>query len=90
MIFCIHYFLCVHSIFNAKHQQLTAAIFYPIALALGAEALVSITRVEELLLLEERGDEEAHALAGSVKAVESKPIQNGNSNGLAHKHDQSN
>lgn len=34
--------------------QLTAAIFYPLALALGAEALVSITRVEDLLLKEER------------------------------------
>lgn len=34
--------------------QLTAEIFYPLALALGAEALVSITRVEELLLMEEK------------------------------------
>lgn len=37
--------------------QLTAAIFYPLALALGAEALVSITRVEDLLLKEERDND---------------------------------
>lgn len=47
--------------------------------------------MEELLLLEERGDEETRALPGSVNAIESKPVQNGNGNGVAHKssHDQS-
>ena len=34
--------------------QLTAAIFYPLALSFGAEALVSIKRVEDFLLHEER------------------------------------
>lgn len=33
---------------------MTAAIFYPLALSLGAEALVSIERVEEFLLMEEK------------------------------------
>lgn len=40
-------------------------------------------------MLEERGDEDAHALAGNVKAIDSKPIQNGNGNGVAHKNDES-
>lgn len=62
--------------------QLTAAIFYPLALALGAEALVSITRVEELLLMEERGDESSADKEGAIKAIEEKPLlANGNSNG---------
>lgn len=34
--------------------QLTAAIFYPLALLFGGEALVSIKRIEEFLLLAER------------------------------------
>ncbi|XP_001843089.2 probable multidrug resistance-associated protein lethal(2)03659 [Culex quinquefasciatus] len=34
--------------------QLTAAIFYPLAVSLGAEALVSIDRVQEFLVLEEQ------------------------------------
>ncbi|XP_050071787.1 ATP-binding cassette sub-family C member 4 [Anopheles maculipalpis] len=33
--------------------QLTAAIFYPLAVSLGAEALVSIDRIQEFLALEE-------------------------------------
>ncbi|XP_053671125.1 ATP-binding cassette sub-family C member 4-like [Anopheles nili] len=33
--------------------QLTAAIFYPLAVSLGAEALVSIERIEEFLALQE-------------------------------------
>lgn len=34
--------------------QLTAAIFYPLALSLCAEAFVSISRVQDLLMLEEQ------------------------------------
>lgn len=34
--------------------QLVAAIFYPLAMSFGAEALVSIKRVEEYLLLDEQ------------------------------------
>lgn len=41
---------------NNFSLQLTAAIFYPLALSLGAEALVSITRVEEYLLMEEKDE----------------------------------
>lgn len=38
--------------------QLNAAIFYPMALSLGAEALVSIRRVEEFLLKGEKSEAE--------------------------------
>lgn len=38
--------------------QLNAAIFYPLALALGAEALVSIQRIEEFLLKDEKNEAE--------------------------------
>ncbi|CRK89767.1 CLUMA_CG003444, isoform A [Clunio marinus] len=34
--------------------QLTAAIYYPLAVSLGAEALVSIQRIQEFLMLEEK------------------------------------
>lgn len=34
--------------------QLSAAIFYPLAVSLGAEALVSIQRVQTFLMMEER------------------------------------
>uniref|UniRef100_A0A182YM29 Uncharacterized protein n=1 Tax=Anopheles stephensi TaxID=30069 RepID=A0A182YM29_ANOST len=50
-------FCCHHSdlrerlFFNIL--QLTAAIFYPLAVSLGAEALVSIDRIQEFLALEE-------------------------------------
>lgn len=54
--------------------QLTAAIFYPLALALGAEALVSITRVEDLLLKEER-DNDPHALALKPNTTESEKTE---------------
>lgn len=37
---------------------MNAAIFYPMALALGAEALVSIRRIEEFLLKEEKNESE--------------------------------
>lgn len=33
--------------------QLTVVIFYPLALAFGGEALISITRIEDFLLLDE-------------------------------------
>lgn len=49
--------------------QLTAAIFYPLALALGAEALVSITRVEDLLLKEER-DNDPNGLPLKLNSME--------------------
>lgn len=56
--------------------QLTAAIFYPLALALGAEALVSITRVEDLLLKEERdNDSNGRVLKLNTKAVESEKTE---------------
>uniref|UniRef100_A0A182PE47 Uncharacterized protein n=1 Tax=Anopheles epiroticus TaxID=199890 RepID=A0A182PE47_9DIPT len=35
--------------------QLTAAIFYPLAVSFGAEALVSIDRIQEFLVLQEQG-----------------------------------
>lgn len=38
--------------------QLNAAIFYPMALAFGAEALVSIQRIEEFLLKGEKNEAE--------------------------------
>lgn len=38
--------------------QLNAAIFYPMALAFGAEALVSIQRIEEFLLKGEKNETE--------------------------------
>lgn len=38
--------------------QLNAAIFYPMALSLGAEALVSIRRIEEFLLKGEKSESE--------------------------------
>lgn len=40
------------------HLQLNAAIFYPMALAFGAEALVSIQRIEEFLLKGEKNETE--------------------------------
>lgn len=67
---------------NDLQSQLTAAIFYPIALALGAEALVSITRVEELLLLEERDGEEPN---DPIKSAEEKPLLKPNGNGAIPK-----
>ncbi|KAJ6635336.1 ATP-binding cassette sub-family C member 4 [Pseudolycoriella hygida] len=51
--------------------QLTAAIFYPLALSLGAEALVSITRVEEYLLMEEK-DESNVGLIRQPKPTDSR------------------
>lgn len=38
--------------------QLNAAILYPYALAFGAEALVSIKRIEEFLLKDEKSESE--------------------------------
>lgn len=38
--------------------QLNAAIFFPIALAMGAEALVSIQRIEEFLSKDEKNEAE--------------------------------
>lgn len=38
--------------------QLNAAILYPLALSLGAEALVSIRRIEEFLLKDEKNESE--------------------------------
>lgn len=38
---------------------MNAAIFYPLALALGAEALVSIQRIEEFLLKDEKNEAES-------------------------------
>lgn len=49
--------------------QLTAAIFYPLALALGAEALVSIGRVEEFLLMEERSSDSVEELLAAAAAA---------------------
>ncbi len=51
--------------------QLTAAIFYPLALSLGAEALVSIKRVEEYLLMEEK-DESNIGLIRQPKIMDSR------------------
>ncbi|KAL7032928.1 hypothetical protein ACKWTF_007429 [Chironomus riparius] len=47
--------------------QLTAAIFYPLAVSLGAEALVSIKRIQDFLSLEEQD-----VLANGFKSNESK------------------
>uniref|UniRef100_A0A182J5C3 Uncharacterized protein n=1 Tax=Anopheles atroparvus TaxID=41427 RepID=A0A182J5C3_ANOAO len=44
--------------------QLTAAIFYPLAVSLGAEALVSIDRIQEFLALEEHDPHTQSASAG--------------------------
>lgn len=38
--------------------QLNAAIFYPLAISFGAEALVSVERIEEFLLKSEKSDTE--------------------------------
>lgn len=49
------------------------AILYPLAVALGGEALVSIKRVEEFLLLEER---ETSVCGGLLNDADSVPIRN--------------
>lgn len=51
--------ICNQNYFFAfLHIQLNAAIFYPMALALGAEALVSIRRIEEFLQKDEKNETE--------------------------------
>lgn len=59
------YNLTTYNILYGLYFQLTAAIFYPLALALGGEGLVSINHVEELLLIEER----------SIRVQTDNPIQ---------------
>lgn len=61
--------------------QLTAAIFYPLALALGAEALVSIGRVEEFLLMEERSSDSADDVAAAAAAAVSAAAHAGDDDG---------
>lgn len=52
--------------------QLTAAIFYPLAVSLGAEALVSIDRIQEFLGLEEQ-DKRMVGLQKNVELIKVSP-----------------
>jgi ATP-binding cassette, subfamily C (CFTR/MRP), member 4 len=52
--------------------QLTAAIFYPLAVSLGAEALVSITRVQDFLLMEDQDTTSQGLHCNEIEIVETK------------------
>lgn len=64
VVACIirNYHITADVVFSAAQffniLQLNAAIFYPLAVSLGAEALVSINRIEEFLLKSEKSETE--------------------------------
>ncbi|XP_058060711.1 probable multidrug resistance-associated protein lethal(2)03659 [Anopheles bellator] len=63
--------------FNAL--QLTAAIFYPMAVSLGAEALVSIDRVQEFLAQEEHDPNAQAAASGLHRNAPNDMVDDGSS-----------
>ncbi|XP_053697137.1 ATP-binding cassette subfamily C member 4 [Sabethes cyaneus] len=54
--------------------QLTAAIFYPLAVSLGAEALVSIDRIQEFLEIDEQDTKMTGLCKNDLEAIRKRPL----------------